>query len=405
VAPDGSVYVLDSGNDRIQKFTAGGQFAAKWGSYGSDDGQFAYPAGIAVAPDGSVYVVDWGNDRIQRFTADGQFVNKWGSYGSDSGQFAYPADVAVAPDGSVYVLDSDNNRIQKFTADGRFLKQWESWIDGFISVDRNGSVYVGGSDYVQKLTGDGQFLSMWGGDGTDPGCLNFVSGLAIDSTGRVYVCDSGNDRIQVFFPAATIAFNISDLTTDLAEPPLVNNPVTITLNTQGDAEPLYYRYYQKHLNQSRASQGWQLVRDWSTDNTIAWTPEYDSYSLITAHVTSEPLRDCYAQATVSVETSGNSSSPVVIADFTTNITYPHSSTTPIIMNTTASGGRTGFLYYRYLCRKGLSGGLTEIRGHDTDNGCTWTPPDPGLYTLVVEVSDNASENTCATAGMTCTIGE
>jgi DNA-binding beta-propeller fold protein YncE len=67
VAPDGSVYVEDHRNHRIQKFTSDGVFVTKWGTYGTGDGQFRDPRGVAVGPDGSVYVADWGNHRIQRF--------------------------------------------------------------------------------------------------------------------------------------------------------------------------------------------------------------------------------------------------------------------------------------------------------------------------------------------------
>ena len=60
------------------------------------DGQFNAPAGVAVASDGSVYVTDSGNHRIQKFTSEGVFVSKWGTEGTGDGQFIQPATVAVA---------------------------------------------------------------------------------------------------------------------------------------------------------------------------------------------------------------------------------------------------------------------------------------------------------------------
>ena len=108
VASNGTVYVADRDNDRIQRFSATGQFLGKWGSLGVSDGQFKQPWDVAAAPDGTVYVADTGNDRIERFSATGQFLGKWGSPGSGDGQFWYPQGVAAAPEGTVYVADAGN---------------------------------------------------------------------------------------------------------------------------------------------------------------------------------------------------------------------------------------------------------------------------------------------------------
>ena len=61
----GDVYVIDSGNNRVQKFTSDGRFLTKWGIFGSKDGEFAFPKGIARDSAGNVYVVDFANHRIQ----------------------------------------------------------------------------------------------------------------------------------------------------------------------------------------------------------------------------------------------------------------------------------------------------------------------------------------------------
>jgi DNA-binding beta-propeller fold protein YncE len=70
-----------------------------------------------MEPDGGVYVVDTHNHRIQKFSSEGVFVTKWGTKGSGDGQFINPYDVAVGPNGDIYVADPENNRIQKFLAE------------------------------------------------------------------------------------------------------------------------------------------------------------------------------------------------------------------------------------------------------------------------------------------------
>ena len=208
VASDGSVYVADSGNNRIQMFTSEGVFVSQWGTYGSGDGEFTSPVGVSVASDGSVYVVDSYNDRIQKFTSEGVFVSKWGTNGSGDGEFDYPNGVAVASDGSVYVADRGNNRIQKFTSEGVFVSQWGTYGSGDgefdfpwdVAVASDGSVYVVDSynDRIQKFTSEGVFVSKWGTYGTGDGEFDYPMGVAVASDGSVYVTDYGNHRIQKF---------------------------------------------------------------------------------------------------------------------------------------------------------------------------------------------------------------
>ena len=66
------------------------------GGQGTGDGELDSAGGVAAASDGSVYVSDWFNHRIQKFTSEGMFVSKWGTEGTGDGQFIQPATVAVA---------------------------------------------------------------------------------------------------------------------------------------------------------------------------------------------------------------------------------------------------------------------------------------------------------------------
>jgi DNA-binding beta-propeller fold protein YncE len=191
-----------------------------WGTEGSGSGQFSAPRGLAVSPDGYVYVADSRNHRIQKFTTAGDFVTAWGSYGGcpdsepEPGTFCEPWDVAVGPDGSVYVADTWADRVQKFTPDGTFLAQWtasgardvydfygHSYFYGprSLAVDAEGTVYVAdtGNKRIQFFGPEGAFMGELGGPGSEPGQLDEPVGVAIGPEGRIYVADTWNYRVQV----------------------------------------------------------------------------------------------------------------------------------------------------------------------------------------------------------------
>jgi DNA-binding beta-propeller fold protein YncE len=109
-----AIYVVDQSNSRVQYFAPGGRYLGEWGEGGDGAGQFFNPAGIAVGPDGTVFVVDGCNHRVQYFTADGGFLGVLGREGLGEAEFKFPVDVAVAPDGTLYVTDGGNDRVQYF---------------------------------------------------------------------------------------------------------------------------------------------------------------------------------------------------------------------------------------------------------------------------------------------------
>jgi DNA-binding beta-propeller fold protein YncE len=204
----GNVYVADTGNDRIQKFDAIGTYLTQWDGSEGDGGRFSQPKGIAVDSKGNVYVADTSNNRIQKFDADGTHVTHWGEYGVGDGEFSSPMDIAVDGAGNVYVADTFNNRIQKFDADGTHVTHWGEYGVGDgefiypmgIAVDSAGNVYV--ADYynnrIQKFDADGTHVTQWGEYGVGDGEFSYPMGIAVDGAGNVYVADTGNDRIQKF---------------------------------------------------------------------------------------------------------------------------------------------------------------------------------------------------------------
>ena len=184
------------------------------GGEGATSGQFLKPRNIAVAPDGTLYIADTGNHRIQHMTPDGEVLNVWGSFADISqgnapgGTFNEPWGIAVAEDGSVFVTDTWNHRIQKFTPEGAFITMWGSfgqaetpqsyWGPRAVAVDMNNHVYITdtGNKRVVVFDIDGTYISEFGISGFLPGEFNEPVGLAI-SNGSIYVADTWNQRIQV----------------------------------------------------------------------------------------------------------------------------------------------------------------------------------------------------------------
>src|SRR5437870_3685827 len=126
---NGNVYVVDTGNCRVQKFDNAGNFVHLWGMFGTAPSNFQNPTGVAVDDKGVVYVCDTNNHRVQRFDAKmGSYLSKWGRQGGGEGQFNAPWGVAVDNTrGYVYVVDSANFRIQKFDRSGEFVMAWGSF--------------------------------------------------------------------------------------------------------------------------------------------------------------------------------------------------------------------------------------------------------------------------------------
>lgn len=220
IGPDGLVTVADTGNHRVQQFTADGQFVAAWGGTGTGL-DFNEPWGVAVASEGSdgeafVYVADTWNHRIHKLDGEGNLVTAWGmpgQYGPGDGgvgqsRFFGPRGVVLGPDGRVYVTDTGNKRVQVFEPDGRFAFQWGGGgvIEGYldepvgIAVGPDGAIYVADTwnQRVQVFDQNGVFLRQWPIAGWDAGLAEEKPYLAVDGNGTVYVTDPGYYRVLVF---------------------------------------------------------------------------------------------------------------------------------------------------------------------------------------------------------------
>lgn len=246
VDKQGSIYVADTGNKRVQKLDSQGKFLAEWKNAGS--APFVEPAGIAIAANGDIYVLEperdgahWftadgqyrgkigdglglyrprgltidpagvltfantGGNSVVRTTADGKLVNSLGKAGTKNGELQQPTDAVVDTAGNVYVADTFNQRIQRFAADGRYLGQWTIQASGtsagpHLAIAPDGVIYVSEPDAhrISAYAVNGSVLATWGGQGIAEGQLQQPVGVYVDGAGMLYIADSANHRIQVW---------------------------------------------------------------------------------------------------------------------------------------------------------------------------------------------------------------
>ena len=213
VAPDGSVYVADTWNHRIQHFTAQGEFLDRIGP-NNEQGEriFWGPRALAIDSQGRIFVADTGNHRIAIFDQEWNLIGEIGEAGFDLGQFFEPVGVALDGDGRIYVADTWNQRIQVFEENDRneftYINHWA--IDGwygeslenkpYITVSSSNEVCISDPEGYRILcfTTEGEYLRGWGEYGLTAAQFGLPSGVAFTSGGDLWVNDSANNRVMLF---------------------------------------------------------------------------------------------------------------------------------------------------------------------------------------------------------------
>ncbi len=216
VAADGTTFVADTWNGRIQAFDSGGNFLRKWGYFGAvtedsrDPFVFFGPRGLAILPSGNLLVADTGNKRIVEFTAGGEYVRQVGGGGVLLGRFDEPVDVAVhPPTGNILVSDVWNRRIQVLSAvldplAEWLMPTWDSqgiWDKPYLTAAPDGTIYATDPQFAQVfvISGSGVVQSSFGRFGSELNRFARPTGITIDPlTGDLLIADAENNRILIF---------------------------------------------------------------------------------------------------------------------------------------------------------------------------------------------------------------
>lgn len=210
---EGNLLVADTHYFRVLVYTPLGELLSQrtiGGTPGNGPGQFTFLTDVVEDSSGNLYVCEYGDfDRVQKFSADGQFVMQWGGHGSAPGEFIQPRNLAIDDQDHIWVADACNHRIQVFDARGEAAQVVRIWgAEGVapgqlrypygLALDGKGHVYVAefGNSRVQKFTVEGEFLASWGVAGRLPGELNQPWSVAMDSQGSLLVLDTYNHRVQ-----------------------------------------------------------------------------------------------------------------------------------------------------------------------------------------------------------------
>jgi len=206
LTPTANLFVCDRERNDVQKFTHAGVYISKFGSAGSGNGQFNVPYAIQHTPDYSaIYVCDRDNDRIQKFDSSGTWLANITTINGKA--LSSPEDISFdKSNGDIYILDTGNNRCCKLNSAHTFIRQWgktgshngEFDHPHSINVDSAGDVFIscGNQPYIQKFDKNGTFLMKFGSEGTGEGQTQmFLEHMDIDIADRVHLINNDSRPI------------------------------------------------------------------------------------------------------------------------------------------------------------------------------------------------------------------
>ena len=185
----------------VKKYSLQGDYLSKFGSCGSGDGQFNRPQGLCFNSKGLLYVVDTDNCRVQVFRENNVFLFKFGSKGHNPGQFQNPRYIAVDSSDQVYVTDRCyDGGISVFSEDGHFIKKINCSKPYAIGIAPDDYIITDPNDVLTVFSPTHKIIGKLGVCGKEKGQFDDICGIAINSSGTIFVTEYGNHRLQIIRP-------------------------------------------------------------------------------------------------------------------------------------------------------------------------------------------------------------
>ena len=217
VSKDGSIYIADTFNHRIQKLSADGKFVKMWGTFaqGEDPESMWGPRGIAIDPQGNVLVTDTGNKRVLVFDENLNYITQFGGAGFEAGELDEPVGIAISDSGQVVIADTWNRRVQIFEPDESSLNyiqvgvfDVEAWygtgIDNkpYVAISPDNTILISDPEGVRILefSMEGEYMRGWQDLSISIDILSQPYGMDFDSQGNLWICDGASSKLLVFYP-------------------------------------------------------------------------------------------------------------------------------------------------------------------------------------------------------------
>lgn len=202
----GRFYVADAGNNRVQVFDDSGKYLTSFDVVSKD--KLVRPVDVCVSEtDKLVYVTGNNNHKVMAFTIGGHLQRSWGGNGVEIGEFRYPATMSLLPDKRIGVVDVLNSRVQLFSPQGKTPIEVGAWgvLPGLlfrpkgIAVDKQSHIYISDSytGVVQVFNDVGKFIAVLGKNG-QPKIMRTPVGMTLDKQNRLYVAEMLANKVSVW---------------------------------------------------------------------------------------------------------------------------------------------------------------------------------------------------------------